>query len=68
MPMPGLATLPSRLERQTVVDMTGLKGLFEVNLAWTPEGAPGDAPSLYSAAQEQLGLKQKKPPSRVSTK
>jgi uncharacterized protein (TIGR03435 family) len=55
--MAGLATLLSRFERQTVVDMTGLKGLFEVNLDWTPEAGTGDAPSLYTALQEQLGLK-----------
>jgi uncharacterized protein (TIGR03435 family) len=72
MPMQGLATLLSRFELQTVVDMTGLKGLFEVKLEWTPEtnrpiaADRGDAqaaidsaigPSLFTAVQEQLGLK-----------
>jgi len=55
--MAGLATLLSRFERQTVVDMTGLKGLFELTLEWTPDTATGDAPSLYTALQDQLGLK-----------
>ena len=59
--MQGLATLLSRFERQTVVDMTGLKGLFEVKLEWTPDNQPGvdaDAdPSIFTAVQEQLGLK-----------
>ncbi len=58
-----LALLLSRFERQTVLDMTGLKGFFEVRLEWTPDDgrAPAAAdsvgPSLYTAVQEQLGLK-----------
>jgi uncharacterized protein (TIGR03435 family) len=58
-----LALLLSRFERQTVLDMTGLKGLFEVRLEWTPDDgrAPAAAdsvgPSLYTAVQGQLGLK-----------
>jgi uncharacterized protein (TIGR03435 family) len=52
-----------------VRDMTGLSGNYEVNLKWTPEdkllaGAdntspdPGDRPpSIFTALQEQLGLK-----------
>jgi len=60
-----LATLLSRFERQTVVDMTGLKGVFEMKLEWTPDdGRPAelngvaiDGPSLFTAVQEQLGLR-----------
>jgi len=41
--------------------MTGLPGLFDVDLQWTSErgGAPttSDKPSIYTAVQEQLGLK-----------
>ena len=37
MSMPGLATLLSRFERQTVVDQTGLDGVYEVNLEWSPD-------------------------------
>ena len=70
-----LATLLSRFERQTAIDMTGLNGSFAVDLQWTPDsvrsranqdgapplvsGQPVDAngPSLYTALQEQLGLR-----------
>jgi uncharacterized protein (TIGR03435 family) len=59
-----LATLLSRFERETVVDMTGLKGLFDVKLEWTPDGGAVPAvldgasgPSVFTALQEQLGLK-----------
>jgi uncharacterized protein (TIGR03435 family) len=64
--MQTLALLISRFERQTVIDITGLKGLYEVKLEWTPDfpplvnGAPAETapgPSLFTAVQEQLGLK-----------
>lgn len=66
MPMSMLATLLSRFERQTIVDLTGLAGLFEVKLEWAPDralqkedlsGPPPDRPGLFAAVQEQLGLK-----------
>jgi uncharacterized protein (TIGR03435 family) len=37
MPMATLATLLSRFERQTVIDMTGLNGTFSVDLQWIPD-------------------------------
>jgi uncharacterized protein (TIGR03435 family) len=55
-----------------VVDRTGLKGLYDIKLQWTPDpavsapAAPGVAgnsstapsgPSLFTAIEEQLGLK-----------
>lgn len=43
-----------------VVNKTGLDGVFDFNLDWTPEGPEpkGDAPpSIFVALQEQLGLK-----------
>lgn len=62
MPMERLALLLSRFERETVVDQTGLKGLFDVRLEWTPDdsAAQNDAtsgPSIFAALQEQLGLR-----------
>jgi uncharacterized protein (TIGR03435 family) len=64
MSMALLATLLSRFERQIVVDQTGMKGLFEVQLERTPDdgtaAAGNDAasgPSIFTAVQEQLGLK-----------
>jgi uncharacterized protein (TIGR03435 family) len=40
-----------------VVDRTGLPGTFDINLTWTPEDSPETGPSLFTAIQEQLGLK-----------
>ena len=59
MTMALLATLLSRFERQIVVDMTGLKGPFEVELEWVPDGVADGAhgASIFTALQEQLGLK-----------
>jgi uncharacterized protein (TIGR03435 family) len=66
MPLPTLVLLLSRFEQETVINMTGLDGLYDVNLEWTPDrnvplpGGPEDLsarPSLFTAIQEQLGLK-----------
>ena len=66
LPMPVLAQLLSRFERQIVVDLTNLEGRFEVNVEWAPDiglspadlaGPASDRPSLFAAVQEQLGLK-----------
>ena len=43
-----------------VIDQTGLKGNYDFTLEWSPDNVPlGDsaAPSLFTAVQEQLGLK-----------
>jgi uncharacterized protein (TIGR03435 family) len=44
-----------------VVDQTGLAGRFDFVLKWTPDGAetsdPNAPPELFTAIQEQLGLK-----------
>jgi uncharacterized protein (TIGR03435 family) len=45
-----------------VVDRTNLTGTFDIKLRWTPfqaaqSGVQQDAPTLFSALQEQLGLK-----------
>jgi uncharacterized protein (TIGR03435 family) len=62
--MDGFANyLSQRLDRP-VLDQTGLKGLFEIKLDWSPDsiqrpGANDDlqGPSIFTALQEQLGLK-----------
>lgn len=51
----------------SVVNGTGLTGIFDFDLRWTPElehaGQPGaappsiDAPNIFTAVQEQLGLR-----------
>lgn len=46
-----------------VIDKTGLTGYFDFKLEWTPDPPPGatapelSGPSLFTALQEQLGLK-----------
>lgn len=47
-----------------VVDQTGLLGTYDFHMDWTPErggtvSAEADAPGLFTAMQEQLGLKLK---------
>jgi len=49
------------LERP-VVDQTGLAGRFDLRLTWTPDEAHaetqnGELPGLFTAVQEELGLK-----------
>ena len=57
--LPLLAELLSQLTGRPVTDATGLTGTFEINLRWTPESqeATADAPSLFTALPEQLGLR-----------
>jgi uncharacterized protein (TIGR03435 family) len=67
-----LAPILAALAGRFVIDKTGLTGGFDVELTWTPEpvspfiagnaspdAAPGDSagPSLFTALQEQLGLR-----------
>ena len=58
-PLPALLTFFSQVTARTVVDRTGLTGIFDVDLTWTPDAAQPDAdgPSIFTAVQEQLGLK-----------
>ena len=64
MQMRTLALLISRFERQTVLDQTGLPGVYDIKLEWTsdlnrppqPDDAP-PGPSIFTAVQEQLGLR-----------
>lgn len=58
-PLPQLAELISQTTGRVVRDATGLKGNFDFNLQWSHDGQTGsaDAPSIFTAVQEQLGLK-----------
>jgi uncharacterized protein (TIGR03435 family) len=43
-----------------VIDKTGLTGYYDVDLKWTPDedlANGGSGPSLFTALEEQLGLK-----------
>jgi uncharacterized protein (TIGR03435 family) len=57
-----IVALESQLDRP-LIDKTGLNGAWDVHLEWTPDdragNGPGDdaGPSIYTALQEQLGLK-----------
>jgi uncharacterized protein (TIGR03435 family) len=50
-----------RAADRPVIDRTGLDGFFDFTLEWTPDTAQADAPStgpsIYTAIEEQLGLK-----------
>lgn len=54
------ATLYSEVHR-TVLDKTGLTGKYDIDMKWSPDDAstpdPDAGPSVYTALQEQLGLK-----------
>ena len=54
-----LALNLSGMMGHTVVDKTGLQGSYDFALEWAPEGAdPSDSrPSIFTAFEEQLGLK-----------
>jgi uncharacterized protein (TIGR03435 family) len=50
----------SKIAGRVVVDKTGLTGRYDFKLLWTADdasAADGDPPTLFTAIQEQLGLK-----------
>jgi uncharacterized protein (TIGR03435 family) len=50
----------SQISGRIVVDKTHLPGRYDLKLQWTPDDAPptdNAAPSLFTAIEEQLGLK-----------
>jgi uncharacterized protein (TIGR03435 family) len=69
--LPQLATMLAGVAGRLVQDKSGLSGAFDIELSWTPDtggarpldGAPGPpaadtgGTSLFTAVQEQLGLK-----------
>lgn len=59
-----LCDLLARVTGRVVVDKTGLDGRYKLSLKWTPEdvaaagrNGPDAPPDLFTAIQEQLGLK-----------
>ena len=71
-PLDAFSGLLSQFVQRVVVDRTGLAGSFDIDLSWTPDqlpqggpppGAPPlppidpNGPSIFTAVQEQLGLK-----------
>jgi uncharacterized protein (TIGR03435 family) len=52
-----LSNLLAGAVERVVVDRTGLDGRFDVELEWSPDQTATDKPSIFSAVQEQLGLK-----------
>lgn len=56
--MGSFARFLSRQAGRPVVDKTGLAGAYDVRLEWSPDQNPESAAeSIFSALQEQLGLK-----------
>ena len=62
--MADLARNLSLVAGRSIVDKTGLTGTFDLELTWAPEVPAGnaadaatDSPSVFTAVQEQLGLK-----------
>jgi uncharacterized protein (TIGR03435 family) len=60
-PMEMLARVLATSAGRVVVDATGLTGNYELTLRFAPQPSPGvradNAPSVFTALQEQLGLK-----------
>jgi uncharacterized protein (TIGR03435 family) len=57
----GLSYVLEEIVERTVIDKTGLTGAYDLHLRWAQDltGAPGSDtfPSIFTALQEQLGLK-----------
>ncbi len=59
-PIGSLVFALSDLLSRNVVDKTGLTGNYDIDLKWTPDeqqGTPDAGPTLFTALEEQLGLK-----------
>jgi uncharacterized protein (TIGR03435 family) len=59
-PLEYLVTNLAYLLRRQVIDKTGLAGKYSYTVTYTPDDAPpadASAPSIFTAVQEQLGLK-----------
>jgi uncharacterized protein (TIGR03435 family) len=51
------AQLAGRVLDRPVLDRTEIAGEFDVDLEWTPDESPNPGSSIFTALQEQLGLK-----------
>jgi len=65
-PVSNLANYLAQLLHKQVVDKTGLTGKYDISMKWQPDDMPAEsreatgadsAPSIFTALQEQLGLK-----------
>jgi uncharacterized protein (TIGR03435 family) len=56
-PMLNLARFLSGQVGRTIIDKTGLTGKYDFQLTFSPEMGDTTGPSLFTALQEQLGLK-----------
>ena len=69
MSMSQLADSLSRTVSLPVLNMTGIKGVFDIELKWAPDDGRDNAngPSIFTALQEHLGLKleQRKGPMEI---
>jgi uncharacterized protein (TIGR03435 family) len=58
MSMAGLASMLSRPAGFPIIDKTGISGNYDIKLSYAPANNPDSSlPSLFTALQEQLGLK-----------
>jgi uncharacterized protein (TIGR03435 family) len=60
MPLDSVANSLSNETGRIVIDKTGLTGNYDLTLKWTPEQqrtADDSGPSVFTALEEQLGLK-----------
>jgi uncharacterized protein (TIGR03435 family) len=66
-PMNAFAMFLSGTAGRIVVDRTGLTGEWDFDLKWSPPNAPApdpDRPSIFTALQEQLGLRLRRRPAQ----
>jgi uncharacterized protein (TIGR03435 family) len=66
-PVANLVSMLTQITGRTVIDKTGLTGNYDIALKWTPDDGPppmlngepdpNAPPNIYTAVQEQLGLK-----------
>ena len=56
-PVSIVADLLAGITERVVEDRTSISGTFDVELKWDPGVEPSDLPSIFTAVQEQLGLR-----------